>query len=158
MRIWWSCPKVNLLWLQSKKCIQFLTHKIKSVAKKKLNEGNCASSTSAGCIWLARYESSDKQGTIPPTPPTEYMKIIAIFYYPILYYPLLACATLQRKVGYVFGALLSFGHFGVLLWQKFDCPKTPEVRQHVFFFPRTSRQKSSRVAEKVQRFVAKKGG
>lgn len=41
MRIWWSCPKVNLLWLQSKKCIQFLTHKIKSVAKKKLNEGNC---------------------------------------------------------------------------------------------------------------------
>lgn len=63
------------------------------------------------------------------------MKIIAIFYYPVLYYPLLVCGTLQHKVGYVFGALLSFGHFGVLVWQKFDCPKTPEVRhQHVFHF------------------------
>uniref|UniRef100_A0A3B4UWH0 Receptor for retinol uptake STRA6 n=1 Tax=Seriola dumerili TaxID=41447 RepID=A0A3B4UWH0_SERDU len=57
----------------------------------------------------------------------EYMKIIAIFYYPVLYYPLLVCGTLQRKTGYVFGALLSFSHFGVLVWQKFDCPKTPEI-------------------------------
>lgn len=63
----------------------------------------------------------------------EYMKIIAIFYYPVLYYPLLVCGTLQHKAGYVFGTLLSFSHFCVLLWQKFDCPKTPEVRhlQHV---------------------------
>ncbi|KAE8297705.1 Receptor for retinol uptake stra6 [Larimichthys crocea] len=60
----------------------------------------------------------------------EYMKIIAIFYYPVLYYPLLVCGTLQHKVGYVFGALLSFGHFGVLVWQKFDCPKTPEIYKY----------------------------
>uniref|UniRef100_A0A8D3A5R7 Receptor for retinol uptake STRA6 n=1 Tax=Scophthalmus maximus TaxID=52904 RepID=A0A8D3A5R7_SCOMX len=33
----------------------------------------------------------------------EYMKVIAIFYYPVLYYPLLACGTLQRKAGYAFG-------------------------------------------------------
>uniref|UniRef100_A0A671VM64 Receptor for retinol uptake STRA6 n=1 Tax=Sparus aurata TaxID=8175 RepID=A0A671VM64_SPAAU len=57
----------------------------------------------------------------------EYMKIIAIFYYPVLFYPLLACSTLQHKAGYVFGTLLSFSHFGILLWQKFDCPKTPEI-------------------------------
>uniref|UniRef100_A0A3Q3GGF6 Receptor for retinol uptake STRA6 n=1 Tax=Labrus bergylta TaxID=56723 RepID=A0A3Q3GGF6_9LABR len=57
----------------------------------------------------------------------EYMKIMAIFYYPLLYYPLLVCGTLQHKVGYVLGALLSFSHFGVLGWQKFDCPKTPEI-------------------------------
>ncbi|MED6245537.1 hypothetical protein ATANTOWER_004470, partial [Ataeniobius toweri] len=57
----------------------------------------------------------------------EYMKIIAIFYYPVLYYPLLVCGTLQQSAGYVFGALLSFTHFGVLVWQKFDCPKTPEI-------------------------------
>uniref|UniRef100_M4A780 Receptor for retinol uptake STRA6 n=1 Tax=Xiphophorus maculatus TaxID=8083 RepID=M4A780_XIPMA len=57
----------------------------------------------------------------------EYMKIIAIFYYPVLYYPLLVCGTLQRNAGYVFGTLLSFTHFGVLVWQKFDCPKTPEI-------------------------------
>ncbi|XP_031596819.1 receptor for retinol uptake stra6-like [Oreochromis aureus] len=60
----------------------------------------------------------------------EYMKIIAIFYYPILYYPLLVCGTLQRKAGYVFGTLLSFTHFGVLVWQKFDCPKTPEIYKY----------------------------
>ncbi|KAL3065877.1 hypothetical protein OYC64_015923 [Pagothenia borchgrevinki] len=57
----------------------------------------------------------------------EYMKVIAIFYYPILYYPLMVCCTLQHKAGYVFGTLLSFGHFAVLVWQKFDCPKTPEI-------------------------------
>ncbi|XP_029354383.1 receptor for retinol uptake stra6-like [Echeneis naucrates] len=60
----------------------------------------------------------------------EYMKIIAIFYYPVLYYPLLVCGTVQRKVGYVFGALLSLSHFGVLVWQKFDCPKTPEIYKY----------------------------
>ncbi|KAM8876181.1 receptor for retinol uptake stra6-like [Synchiropus picturatus] len=61
----------------------------------------------------------------------EFMKIIAIFYYPVLYYPLVACSTLQHKAGYVFGSLLSFTHFAVLLWQKFDCPKTPEI--HKFY-------------------------
>ncbi|XP_041845041.1 receptor for retinol uptake stra6-like [Melanotaenia boesemani] len=60
----------------------------------------------------------------------EYMKIIAIFYYPVLYYPLVMCCTLQHKAGYVFGALLSFSHFGVLVWQKFDCPKTPEIYKY----------------------------
>lgn len=60
----------------------------------------------------------------------EYMKIVAIFYYPVLYYPLLVCSTLQHKAGYVFGTLLSFSHFGVLVWQKFDCPKTPEIYKY----------------------------
>ncbi|XP_033473717.2 receptor for retinol uptake stra6-like [Epinephelus lanceolatus] len=60
----------------------------------------------------------------------EYMKIIAIFYYPVLYYPLLVCCTLQHKAGYVFGGLLSFSHFGILVWQKFDCPKTPEIYKY----------------------------
>uniref|UniRef100_A0A8C5EH43 Receptor for retinol uptake STRA6 n=1 Tax=Gouania willdenowi TaxID=441366 RepID=A0A8C5EH43_GOUWI len=57
----------------------------------------------------------------------EYMKIIAIFYYSLLYYPLLVCSTLQLKTGYVLGTLLSFTHFGVLVWQKFDCPKSLEI-------------------------------
>uniref|UniRef100_A0A3Q2XTM7 Receptor for retinol uptake STRA6 n=1 Tax=Hippocampus comes TaxID=109280 RepID=A0A3Q2XTM7_HIPCM len=55
------------------------------------------------------------------------MKIAAIFYYPVLYYPLMVCSTLQHKAGYVFGSLLSVSHFGVQLWQKLDCPKTPEL-------------------------------
>lgn len=59
----------------------------------------------------------------------EYLKVAAIFYYPLLFYPLLLCNTLQHKVGYVFGTLLSFTHFIVLLWQKLDCPRTPEVRR-----------------------------
>uniref|UniRef100_A0A3Q2XGS8 Receptor for retinol uptake STRA6 n=1 Tax=Hippocampus comes TaxID=109280 RepID=A0A3Q2XGS8_HIPCM len=57
----------------------------------------------------------------------ELMKIAAIFYYPVLYYPLMVCSTLQHKAGYVFGSLLSVSHFGVQLWQKLDCPKTPEL-------------------------------
>ncbi|XP_029904466.1 receptor for retinol uptake stra6-like [Myripristis murdjan] len=60
----------------------------------------------------------------------EYMKIIAIFYYPVLYYPLLVCGTLQNKAGYAFGSLLSLSHFGVLLWQKFECPKTTEIYKY----------------------------
>lgn len=60
---------------------------------------------------------------------SEYMKIIAIFYYPLLFYPLLLCNTLQHKVGYVFGTLLSFTHFIILLWQKLECSKTPQVRR-----------------------------
>ncbi|KAK0135396.1 Receptor for retinol uptake stra6 [Merluccius polli] len=57
----------------------------------------------------------------------EYMKIIAVFYYPLLYYPLLVFCTLQHRAGYAFGSLLSLSHFGVLLWQKVDCPKTTEI-------------------------------
>ncbi|KAG7247817.1 hypothetical protein CRUP_008467, partial [Coryphaenoides rupestris] len=34
---------------------------------------------------------------------------------------------LQHRVGYVFGTLLSLSHFGVLLWQKSDCPRTTEI-------------------------------
>ncbi|KAM9408351.1 LOW QUALITY PROTEIN: receptor for retinol uptake stra6-like [Pholidichthys leucotaenia] len=64
----------------------------------------------------------------------EYVKIIAIFYYPVLYYPLLVCTTLQHKVAYMFGAVLSFTHFGVLVWQKFDCPKTPEIYKYYTLF------------------------
>ncbi|XP_038557845.1 receptor for retinol uptake stra6-like [Micropterus salmoides] len=60
----------------------------------------------------------------------EYMKIIAIFYYPVLYYPVLVCGTLQHKASYAFGTLLSFTHFGVLVWQKFDCPQTPEIYKY----------------------------
>lgn len=58
--------------------------------------------------------------------------ILGVFYYPALYYPLLACGTLHNKVGYVLGSLLSWTHFGVLVWQKIDCPKTPLVSKDSF--------------------------
>uniref|UniRef100_A0A665W9F1 Receptor for retinol uptake STRA6 n=1 Tax=Echeneis naucrates TaxID=173247 RepID=A0A665W9F1_ECHNA len=60
--------------------------------------------------------------------------ILGVFYYPALYYPLLACGTLHNKVGYVLGSLLSWTHFGVLVWQKIDCPKTPLIHKHYLLF------------------------
>ncbi|XP_058501345.1 receptor for retinol uptake stra6 [Solea solea] len=60
--------------------------------------------------------------------------ILGVFYYPVLYYPLLACGTLHNKVGYVLGSLLSWTHFSVLVWQKIDCPKTPLIYKHYSLF------------------------
>lgn len=60
---------------------------------------------------------------------TEPWLVLAMIYYPALYYPLLACGTLHSPVGYVLGSLLSWSHFGVLVWQKVDCPRTPEVSE-----------------------------
>ncbi|XP_034032331.1 receptor for retinol uptake stra6 [Thalassophryne amazonica] len=60
--------------------------------------------------------------------------ILGVFYYPALHYPLLACGTLHNKVGYVLGSLLSWTHFGVLVWQKIDCPKTPLIHKHYALF------------------------
>ncbi|CAG5957971.1 unnamed protein product [Menidia menidia] len=60
--------------------------------------------------------------------------ILGVFYYPALYYPLLACGTLHNKVGYVLGSLLSWTHFGVLVWQKIDCPKTALIHKYYSLF------------------------
>ncbi|XP_042184603.1 receptor for retinol uptake stra6 [Oncorhynchus tshawytscha] len=60
----------------------------------------------------------------------QYWIIVSLFYYPVLYFPLLACGTLRNAVGYVLGSLLSWTHFGVLVWQKADCPKTPEIYKY----------------------------
>nr|XP_006629121.1 PREDICTED: stimulated by retinoic acid gene 6 protein homolog [Lepisosteus oculatus] len=60
----------------------------------------------------------------------EYWKIVSLFYYPALYYPLLACGTLHSQVGYVLGSLLSWTHFAILVWQKVDCPKTTEIYKY----------------------------
>ncbi|MBN3314095.1 STRA6 protein, partial [Atractosteus spatula] len=60
----------------------------------------------------------------------EYWKIMSLFYYPALYYPLLACGTLHSQVGYVLGSLLSWTHFAILVWQKVDCPKTTEIYKY----------------------------
>ncbi|XP_034542240.1 receptor for retinol uptake stra6 [Notolabrus celidotus] len=74
---------------------------------------------------------------LPFTEDTEnkqYWVILGVFYYPALYYPLLACGTLHNKVGYVLGSLLSWTHFGILVWQKIDCPKDPLIHKHYSLF------------------------
>ncbi|XP_027029406.2 receptor for retinol uptake stra6 isoform X2 [Tachysurus fulvidraco] len=60
----------------------------------------------------------------------EYWLILALFYYPVLYYTLLACGTLHIRVGYMVGSLLSWTHFGILIWHKIDCPKTPQIYKY----------------------------
>ncbi|XP_055011105.1 receptor for retinol uptake stra6 [Boleophthalmus pectinirostris] len=74
---------------------------------------------------------------LPFTAQTQHKQnwvILGVFYYPALYYPLLACGTLHNKVGYVLGSLLSWTHFGVLVWQKIDCPKTPQIHKYFSLF------------------------
>ncbi|XP_062404724.1 receptor for retinol uptake stra6-like [Sardina pilchardus] len=60
----------------------------------------------------------------------ELWKILSIFYFPLLYYPLLVCGTLRSKLGYVLGSVLSWTHLAILCWQKSDCPKTPEMYKY----------------------------
>ncbi|KAG7473375.1 hypothetical protein MATL_G00095140 [Megalops atlanticus] len=76
------------------------------------------------------YKAQHVTDTLAGAPLTEYWKILSLFYYPALYYPLLACGTLHSQVGYVLGSLLSWTHFGVLVWQKVDCPKTPQIYKY----------------------------
>ncbi|XP_029399440.1 receptor for retinol uptake STRA6 [Mus pahari] len=40
-------------------------------------------------------------------------KLLALLYYPALYYPLAACATAGHQVAYLLGTVLSWAHFGV---------------------------------------------
>ncbi|KAH0619870.1 hypothetical protein JD844_014242 [Phrynosoma platyrhinos] len=56
----------------------------------------------------------------------EYWKIMALLYYPAFYYPLIACATVRHRAGYLFGCLLSWCHCVVYLWQKVECPQSPK--------------------------------
>ncbi|XP_028922374.1 receptor for retinol uptake STRA6 isoform X2 [Ornithorhynchus anatinus] len=60
----------------------------------------------------------------------EFWKIIALLYYPAYYYPLIACATVRHRVGYILGCLLSWTHCGVLIWQKVECPQSPEIYRY----------------------------
>ncbi|XP_073475170.1 receptor for retinol uptake STRA6 isoform X1 [Aquarana catesbeiana] len=65
----------------------------------------------------------------------ELWRILALFYYPALYYPLLACNRLegpkaQKAVGYTVGTILSWMHCGALIWQKVECPQSPQYYRY----------------------------
>uniref|UniRef100_H3AAE8 Receptor for retinol uptake STRA6 n=1 Tax=Latimeria chalumnae TaxID=7897 RepID=H3AAE8_LATCH len=60
----------------------------------------------------------------------EYWKILALLYYPIVYYVLLACETVKSIVGYIMGVFVSCTSFGFLIWQRVQCPKTPEIYKY----------------------------
>ncbi|XP_068927285.1 receptor for retinol uptake STRA6 isoform X2 [Petaurus breviceps papuanus] len=59
-----------------------------------------------------------------------YWKTLALLYYPALYYPLMACATVRHQAGYVLGCLLSWAHCGVQIWHRVECPQTPKVYKY----------------------------
>ncbi|XP_074088792.1 receptor for retinol uptake STRA6 [Macrotis lagotis] len=59
-----------------------------------------------------------------------YWKTLALLYYPALYYPLIACATVRHRAGYILGCLLSWTHCGVQISYKVECPQTPQVYRY----------------------------
>ncbi|XP_021028847.1 receptor for retinol uptake STRA6 [Mus caroli] len=56
-------------------------------------------------------------------------KLLALLYYPALYYPLAACASAGHQAAYLLGTVLSWAHFGVQVWQKAECPQDPKGLQ-----------------------------
>ncbi|XP_076781673.1 receptor for retinol uptake STRA6 [Arvicanthis niloticus] len=57
-------------------------------------------------------------------------KLLALLYYPALYYPLAACATAGHRAAYLLGTVLSWAHFGVHVWQRAECPQDPKIYKH----------------------------
>ncbi|XP_010625056.1 receptor for retinol uptake STRA6 isoform X1 [Fukomys damarensis] len=57
-------------------------------------------------------------------------KMLALLYYPALYYPLAACATARHGVAHLFGSVLSWAHLGVHIWQRVECPQTPKIYKY----------------------------
>ncbi|XP_026540345.1 receptor for retinol uptake STRA6 [Notechis scutatus] len=60
----------------------------------------------------------------------EYWKVLALFYYPAFYYPLLACATVRHRIGYLLGCLLSWCHCVLYIWQKVECPQSSKIYRY----------------------------
>ena len=54
-------------------------------------------------------------------------KILALLYYPALYYPLAACATVRHGAAHLLGSVLAWAHLGVQVWQRAECPESPKV-------------------------------
>ncbi|XP_074153112.1 receptor for retinol uptake STRA6 [Sminthopsis crassicaudata] len=59
-----------------------------------------------------------------------YLKTLGLLYYPALYFPLMACATVRHQAGYILGCLLSWAHCVVQIWYKVECPQTSKMYRH----------------------------
>ncbi|XP_023568363.1 receptor for retinol uptake STRA6 isoform X2 [Octodon degus] len=84
---------------------------------------------SALCLLLP---SEDPLPFLPLTytPGPGPWKMLALFYYPVLYYPLAACATARHRVAYLLGSVLSWAHLGVHVWQGAECPQAPKIYKY----------------------------
>ncbi|XP_040130349.2 receptor for retinol uptake STRA6 isoform X6 [Ictidomys tridecemlineatus] len=75
-------------------------------------------------LTLASLPNSDQQT------PRKSWKILALLYYPVLYYPLAACAVAGPRVAYLLGSVLSWAHFSIQVWQRAECPQTPKIYKY----------------------------
>ncbi|XP_030892171.1 receptor for retinol uptake STRA6 [Leptonychotes weddellii] len=75
---------------------------------------------------LASPPSRDGETETPRGP----WKIIALLYYPALYYPLAACATVRQGAAHLLGSVLSWAHLGVQVWQRAECPQAPKIYKY----------------------------
>ncbi|XP_077934833.1 receptor for retinol uptake STRA6 [Halichoerus grypus] len=75
---------------------------------------------------LASPPSRDGETETPRGP----WKIIALLYYPALYYPLAACATVRQGAAHLLGSMLSWAHLGVQVWQTAECPQAPKIYKY----------------------------
>uniref|UniRef100_A0A8C0DWJ2 Receptor for retinol uptake STRA6 n=1 Tax=Balaenoptera musculus TaxID=9771 RepID=A0A8C0DWJ2_BALMU len=57
-------------------------------------------------------------------------KILALLYYPALYYPLAVCATVRHGAAHLLGSVLSWAHLGVQVWQRAECPVSPKIYKY----------------------------
>uniref|UniRef100_A0A670YB43 Receptor for retinol uptake STRA6 n=1 Tax=Pseudonaja textilis TaxID=8673 RepID=A0A670YB43_PSETE len=79
---------------------------------------------------LPFISNSSVQNRGTPTDYLTYWKVLALFYYPAFYYPLLACATVRHRVGYLLGCLLSWCHCVLYIWQKVECPQSSKIYRY----------------------------
>ncbi|XP_032198358.1 receptor for retinol uptake STRA6 isoform X2 [Mustela erminea] len=77
-------------------------------------------------LTLASPPSQDGKMETPRGP----WKTLALLYYPALYYPLAACATVRHGAAHLLGSMLSWAHFGVQIWQRAECPQTPKIYKY----------------------------
>ncbi|XP_062357556.1 receptor for retinol uptake STRA6 [Cinclus cinclus] len=59
----------------------------------------------------------------------EFWKILALFYYPAFYSPLLACAVPRHRLGYAAGALLAWAHCAAHLGHRLQCPLATKIHR-----------------------------
>ncbi|KAM5291732.1 receptor for retinol uptake STRA6 [Ctenodactylus gundi] len=77
-------------------------------------------------LTLVSPSNQDGEAETPRGP----WKMLALLYYPALYYPLAACATAGPGAAHLLGSVLSWAHFGVHVWQRAECPQTPKIYKY----------------------------
>ncbi|XP_073068281.1 receptor for retinol uptake STRA6 isoform X3 [Manis javanica] len=77
-------------------------------------------------LTLASPSSHDGETETPRGP----WKMLALLYYPALYYPVAACATVRHGAAHLLGSALSWAHFGVQVWQRAECPQAPKIYKY----------------------------